>query len=148
MHNNSFVSEYLSADFKRLDLLFNGLLDAVVGDKDIEYQQSLFHLFKTGLLRHMHWEEKVLFPVFDDLTGLRSGPTRVMRAEHAEVEQMIIEIEKNKNKGFDADYLIALSHCLDNHNKKEEKILYPAIDHVCKGDMQGKLAIGISQGYK
>lgn len=148
MSNNSFVSEYLSADHKRLDALFHGLLDAIVKGKDIEHQQSLFHLFKSGLLRHLHWEEKILFPVFDDLTGLRSGPTRLLRAEHAEIELMIIEVEKHMDNGFDTDYLIALSHFIESHNEKEEKILYPAIDYVCKGDMQGKMAIEISQGYR
>ena len=148
MSNDSFVSEYLSADHKRLDALFQGLIDAIKAGKDADYQQSLFHLFKTGLLRHLHWEEKALFPVFDDLTGLRSGPTRTLRAEHAEIELMIIEVEKHMDNGFDVDYLMALSHFIESHNEKEEKILYPAIDHMCKGDLQGQIAIGISQGYR
>jgi len=148
MPKSKFVSEYLKADHQRLDLLFTGLIESVKSGKPLDYQQSLFHLFKTGLLRHLHWEEKVLFPVYDELTGVRSGPTRTMRAEHAEMELMIIEIEKAISVGFDVDYLSALSHFLDAHNEKEEKILYPAIDHVCKGDAQEQIAIAISQGYR
>jgi len=100
MPKSKFVSEYLKADHQRLDLLFTGLIESVKSGKPLDYQQSLFHLFKTGLLRHLHWEEKVLFPVYDELTGVRSGPTRTMRAEHAEMELMIIEIEKAISVGL------------------------------------------------
>lgn len=148
MANDGFISEYLTTDHQRLDVLFNGLIEAVRSGQPTEYQQSVFHLFKTGLLRHMHWEEKVLFPLYDDLSGIRSGPTRAMRAEHAEMELMLIEIEKKGSAGFDIDYLKALGHYLDSHNEKEEKLLYPSIDKVCKGDSQGKVAIQISQGYR
>jgi len=148
MKEKQFVNDYLSSDHRRLDLLFESLIHGIQEGKPLENQQSLFHLYKTGMLRHMHWEENILFPIVDDVVGLRSGPTRVLRAEHAELESMIRDIEKNMEEGFDLDYLLALGHIVDRHHESEEKTLYPVVDDLSRGDIQERIAIEISRGFK
>lgn len=147
MANNQFVNEYLTADHRRLDLLFHGLMQAIKEDKTLEYQQSLFHLFKTGLLRHMHWEETILFPIFEESTGMTLGPTMVMCSEHEEMRTILVYIESELDKGFNADLLAELANCLHGHNQKEEQILYPAIDKISSGNQQ-KIALEISKDFK
>jgi len=146
MANDQFVNEYLTADHRRLDLLFHGLIESIKEDKALEHQQSLFHLFKTGLLRHMHWEETILFPIFEESTGMTQGPTMVMCAEHEEMRTILVYIESELDRGFNPDLLAELANCLDAHNKKEEQILYPAIDKISSGNQQ-KIALEISRNF-
>lgn len=148
MASNHFVGDYLTVDHRRLDLLFDGLIHGVQDGKPLEYQQSLFQLFKTGLLRHIHWEEKILFPIFDEATGRQGGPTHVMCAEHKQMHGMLNEIEANMPSGFDEDVLMALGHFLANHNEKEENVLYPAIDQLTEGVLKESVAISISRDFK
>ena len=147
MANNQFVNEYLSADHRRLDLLFHGLVQAIKEEKNLDYQQSLFHLFKSGLLRHIHWEETILFPIFEESTGMtQQGPTAVMRGEHEEMRTILVYIEAEVEQGFNVDLLADLANCLEAHNMKEEQILYPAIDQISSGDQQ-KIALDISRDF-
>lgn len=148
MYSDTFASDYLKTDYQRLELLFNALIGSIKSEEPLEYQQSLFHLFKSGLLKRLHWEETILFPVYKNLVGDECNHAKLMLKEHVELASMILELEKSQSLGFDEDYLLALSHYLDGHNDKELKVLYPAIDHVCKGDDQEKIAIAISQGYR
>ena len=147
MANNQFVNEYLTADHRRLDLLFHGLIQAIKEGKTLEHQQSLFHLFKAGLLRHMHWEETILFPIFEESTGMKQGPTMVMCSEHEEMRTILVYIESELDKGFNVDLLAELANCLAAHNQKEEQILYPAIDQISSGNQQ-QIALEISRDFK
>ncbi len=148
MPKDAFVSDYLTTDHRRLDILFEGLVHAVQEDKSLEYQQSVFQLFKSGLLRHIHWEENILFPIFNEVTGIINGPTQVMCTEHSQMRYMLEEIEKQQNDKFDVDYLMALGHFLSSHNEKEETVLYPAIDNMVQGNLKESVAVNISRDFK
>jgi len=148
MGKDQFVNEYLSSDHRRLDLLFESLIKGVQDGKSLENQQSLFHLLKTGILRHMHWEEKTLFPYFDIAPDTIRIEINKLKAEHAELEAMLSGIESKMSEGFDLDYLKALSHIVDAHHDKEEKIIYPAINAMGESDIQEKIAIEISRDFK
>ena len=148
MPKDQFVSEYLACDHRRLDLLFESLIRGVQEGKPLEHQQSLFNLFRNGLLRHIHWEEQTLFPIFNQFTGMVNGPTQVMCSEHSQMQYMLDEIVKQQEAGFDVDYLQALGQFLAVHNEKEEKVLYPAIDQLIDTDSKQNIAINISRDFK
>ncbi len=83
--------------------------------------------------RHIAWEEQILFPLFEDLTGMKDmGPTAVMREEHRQIEAALEAIHaKVEHRDLDsAPQEAALMEVLKFHNDKEETILYPAIDHM------------------
>ncbi len=148
MFNNTFVSEYLSSDHRRLDLILNSLIKALKENKSLELSQSLFYLFKSGLLRHIHWEESVLFPIFEGETKMTQGPTMVMKTEHAQMNAVLSSIEETLDNSIDLEKIIALGNCLNAHNKKEESILYPAIDRLLDHDAQELIAVAISREFK
>ena len=148
MGKDEFVNEYLSSDHTRLDLLFESLIQGVQDGKPIENQQSLFHLLKTGILRHMHWEEKTLFPYFDIAPDTIRLEINKLKTEQSELETMLESIESNMAEGFDLDYLVALSHIVSAHHEKEEEIIYPAINAMGESDLQEKIAIEISRDFK
>lgn len=92
---------------------------------------AMYREFKTRLEHHIGWEEDILFPLFERLSGLvDNGPTAVMRSEHRTIRTLLDSIDATLQKGetgIDADES-ALLEALAAHNLKEETILYPLID--------------------
>jgi len=85
------------------------------------------------LRHHFAMEEEVLFPAFDDRTGMAMGPTATMRMEHRQmtdlVSQMTDAVQQHDKNGF-----LGLSETLlmimQQHNMKEEQMLYRMADQV------------------
>jgi regulator of cell morphogenesis and NO signaling len=100
---------------------------------DFDRAKPAFKQFKVGLQRHILWEERILFPLFEEKTGMHDhGPTVVMRAEHREIARRL-EAMHHKVRAHDVESdreEDALVEILSAHNNKEENILYPAIDRL------------------
>ncbi len=127
------VSEYLAWDHDRLDALFGETRDAAARGAADEARR-LFGEFRTGLLRHIRMEEEVLFPAFEQVTGMSGGgPTAVMRMEHREIEGILEAIRTYLGSSpLTYERFQALEHSLmavlADHNAKEEHIVYPMTD--------------------
>lgn len=122
------VKVYFEEDHDRLDRLFKGFQD--LKRTDFSKAKSLFREFRSGLQRHILWEEEILFPLFEERTGMSGGPTQVMRTEHRQIRNHLEAIHEKvhaADPGSDAEEG-ALVAVLSAHNQKEEMILYPAID--------------------
>jgi len=92
-----------------------------------------FRAFEAAMRRHFAMEEEVLFPALEDATGMRSGPTVVMRAEHAQMRAVLDQMAYAANLGELADVLDhgdTLLMIIQQHNVKEENILYPMADRA------------------
>ncbi|MDO8427130.1 MAG: hemerythrin domain-containing protein, partial [Deltaproteobacteria bacterium] len=91
-----------------------------------------FREFSVGLRRHIRVEEEILFPVFEEKTGMtESGPTFVMRMEHTEIKELldkIISATDAKNESQATNSSRDIFNILSDHNMKEEHILYPESD--------------------
>ncbi len=80
---------------------------------------------------HFHREETILFPAFEERIGMTDGPTQVMRMEHEQIRGVLGEMKKSYDgsdyqKIFDqAETLLIL---IQQHNSKEENMLYPICD--------------------
>ncbi len=126
------ILEFMSVDHDRLDNIFSELL--ALGAGDGERAQALFGDFRSGLERHIVWEEDLLFPIFERATGMRdAGPTAVMRMEHRQIREILEQIDQTlraENPTAIGQPANALLEVLGSHNQKEEHILYPAIDNV------------------
>lgn len=125
------ILEFMGKDHDRLDDLFKEFLR--LKEEDLRRARPLFHEFKTGLQRHIVWEEEILFPIFEERTGMReSGPTAVMRQEHRQIKDFLERIHNTLLKAdTQTDPLQkGLLEVLSAHNQKEEDILYPWIDHA------------------
>ncbi|MBI3297214.1 MAG: hemerythrin domain-containing protein [Elusimicrobia bacterium] len=123
------VRDFFEADHDRLDALF--IEFQTLKRKDYPAAKENFKLFLKGLTRHIVWEEDVLFPLFEEKTGMQGmGPTAVMRQEHRVIKGHLDALHE-KVRAADPesdDEENALLHVLKDHNMKEEEILYPAID--------------------
>lgn len=130
------VTDYLQGDHRRLDALMvrcRGLVEA----GSLKEAAALYGEFCGGLQRHIRIEEELLFPAFEEATGMGqgSGPTGVMRSEHQEILRLLGEIrdlfEGRPPAAPDFEPLrSALVALLSEHNAKEERILYPMSDQM------------------
>lgn len=125
-------------DHERLDQLFAAYRE----QKRVDFARAKpnFREFKNGLYRHIQWEEEILFPLFEEKTGMRGmGPTQVMRIEHRQIIDLLEAIhDKVRQQDPESDSEEReLIEVLGAHNHKEENILYPAIDqHVNDGERE------------
>ena len=89
---------------------------------------------------HFGREEQILFPAFEQKTGMTGGgPTHVMRAEHEQIRGVLKDMKDSLDRGdyqriFDqAETMLIL---IQQHNSKEEQILYPMLDQHLGEDLE------------
>lgn len=96
-----------------------------------EQAASNFSRFSESMQQHFDAEEKLLFPAFEARTGMTMGPTAVMRSEHAQIRELM-EAAAAAVEARDADdyagYAETLHIMTQQHNMKEEYVLYPMCD--------------------
>jgi iron-sulfur cluster repair protein YtfE (RIC family) len=127
-------------DHDELDALFHAFQDLRASDMD--RAQRLFSQFKHGLQRHIVWEEDILFPIFEERTGMIDrGPTAVMRMEHRQIKECLEEIHSRLLNGAvtTADAEERLLLLLRLHNSKEEAVLYPWMDEALSAEERAVL---------
>jgi len=123
------IQTYYEHDHDRLDEGFERYR-RLKRENFAEAKQS-FKTFFFGLKRHILWEEEILFPMFEDKTGMRdAGPTAVMRMEHRQIESLLDALHGKVRAGNPESDIEeeAILRILKPHNDKEESILYPHID--------------------
>jgi iron-sulfur cluster repair protein YtfE (RIC family) len=128
------VTSALRADHSRLDALLKETLAALT-DADAATAGRTSGSFSQGLRHHIEAEDQVLFPPFEARTGLKdAGPTAVMRRDHQEIERRLREISRAIAAPYGsretACEVRALKALLEDHNAREEEILYPWCDRV------------------
>ncbi len=91
------------------------------------------HNFLHAMEQHLHAEEELLFPAFEAATGMSEGPTSVMRHEHEQMRTLFRQMSEALAAQSSEDYLGAsetLLILMQQHNAKEEQILYPMLDQM------------------
>lgn len=124
------ISSFLTSDHRACDEEFANLENAIAS-QDWEEAQIQLQKFSSDLTHHFDMEEKVMFPVFEEVTGMTQGPTMVMRMEHSQMrgilEDLKADIEKkDKNHFFGVSE--SLMMLMQQHNMKEEQMLYRMAD--------------------
>ena len=131
MRDTGTISGFFQHDHDRLDALLQSF--QTLKRQNVLKAKEAFTQFKSGLERHIQWEENLLFPLWEEKTGMSDGgPTFVMRHEHRRIEEQLQAIDRNvtEEQADDAQAEQALLALLAAHNLKEERVLYPAIDQV------------------
>ncbi len=115
---------------KHCDEIFADAEEAC-GAGNWEAGRKAFDLLLDQLETHFTSEEEVLFPAFEAATGMTSGPTEVMRGEHRQMRDLLAQMHgavaarDGDTFGGAAETLLIL---MQQHNMKEENILYPMCD--------------------
>ena len=121
------ITSFFEDDHDKLDALFTRFQS----QKQAEPASAteLLGRFVHGLLRHIEWEEQILFPIFETKVGSAMGPTQVMGFEPGQIKNLLESIRQKMDAAADSsEDERTLLNVLGEHNWKEEHILYPAID--------------------
>jgi hemerythrin-like domain-containing protein len=124
------IRDFMTEDHRRCDDVFAEVEQAIASG-DWDGATASFSRFHAGVLQHFATEESLLFPAFEEKTGMTMGPTQVMRSEHVQMrELMAAAAESLAAKDADgysgnAETLLIM---MQQHNMKEENILYPMCD--------------------
>lgn len=134
------ITSFYAHDHDQLDGYFKNF--QTLKRKNYPQAKENFKKFKFGLQRHIAWEEGILFPLFEEKTGMTDGgPTFVMRQEHREIEKTLEALHKKvqrQDPESDLEEKLLLN-ILGEHNFKEEGILYPAIDEHASEEERRKV---------
>ena len=126
------ITEYLSAYHQHCDDLFAEAETAAMQNK-LAAAQTGFAAFHQGIEHHLAVEETILFPAFEQATGSSMGPTRVMRMEHEQMRELFAQMQAALDAN-DTQTYAGLSETLlilmQQHNFKEEQMLYPMADRA------------------
>jgi hemerythrin-like domain-containing protein len=92
-----------------------------------------FEHFRNQMNAHFEAEESLLFPAFEASTGMSHGPTEMMRHEHEQMRALLSQLAKaceaNDGEAY-AGVAETLLMLMQQHNMKEENILYPMCDQA------------------
>lgn len=142
------VTEALAWDHDRLDALCaQAFAERAAGR--LEGARALWGEFAGGLRRHIRFEEEILFPLFEEKTGMppEAGPTAVMRSEHRDIAALLEGITAAMAApDATAETLRAqLLALLGGHNDKEEMVLYPGTDRLLSPEESDALVLQIQE---
>jgi len=146
------LKEYLTQDHKECDSLF-AKLENKIHSKDVETAKIDFEEFYQRTIRHFIIEEDILFPEFEALTGQTMGPTQVMRMEHSDMKYQLDELKNIfEKKEISKDLVQEIKNILESllfilqqHNIKEEQILYNMMENVFDAEKKKQLLEKIQQ---
>ncbi len=131
------ISEFLTKDHRECDVNMAKAEEAA-SKKDWESAATHFAKFRKDVESHFVMEEEVFFPAFEERTGNNMGPTAVMRHEHIQIRDLMGQLNtaaeaQDKNAFLNASE--TMHYLLQQHNAKEEQILYAMADRVL-GDIE------------
>lgn len=127
----STISQYVRSDYERVLKLFCEFERLL--KYDIETANEVYHQFDKALRRHIRLEDSLLFPLYESYTNFgQDGPTLIMRNEHRVLEDLLNAISCVLIRDLAVDHSLRyqLKALLDEHNGKEEKMIYPAMDDL------------------
>lgn len=135
------ISSYMTSDHHRCDELFSQAESAASG-QDWGAIAAGLQVFLDSMCQHFKMEEEVLFPAFEERTGMSMGPTQVMRMEHVQMRELF-DAMSDAVKQQDRDEFLGQAETLlvmmQQHNMKEEQILYRMADQMLSAEMDDVL---------
>ena len=124
------IRDFMARHHHECDGLFSRA-ESLVAAQSWDYAAEAFAAFQTAVLQHFTAEESLIFPAFEETTGMRTGPTQVMRGEHVQMRQLM-DAAYAALQERDADdytgYTETLLIMMQQHNLKDENVLYPMCD--------------------
>ncbi len=127
----SSIVAYMQQNHRQCDELFAQAEEAVA-NSDWDKASNSWQNFRSELFDHIdNKEETILFTALEAVNG-PTGPTMVMRQEHAQIRALVTQMD-TALEAKDSQTFLGLAETLmittQQHNMKEEQILYPMMDN-------------------
>jgi len=112
-------------------------VEGILDSSGTEAGRDKWRVFEARMRRHFAMEEEVLFPAFNARSRMGGGgPTAIMTMEHEQMRGLLDQIGAAVESG-DAEEAMNLGDTLlmliQQHNVKEEGMLYPMAEDVLAG---------------
>ncbi len=136
------ITDFMSADHRRCDDEF-AASETAVDKENWEEADDRLTAFVTDTERHFRMEEEVLFPAFEEATGMTMGPTQVMRMEHQQMRQLMEDMKQalaDRARDTFLGYSETMLMLMQQHNAKEEQMLYQMADQSLAGKQEQLIA--------
>jgi iron-sulfur cluster repair protein YtfE (RIC family) len=126
------IGDFMSRGHKDCDEAFARAEESA--GSDWPATEAKFRIFVRSMQQHFAMEEEVLFPAFEEQTGMSGGgPTETMRVEHEQMRRLFEEMQQAV-AARDAEQYLGLCETLmllmQQHNLKEENMMYPMLDEA------------------
>ena len=121
---NKRLYDFFTTDHRRID----GLLDQATSDPD-QIDMQYYDPFRTGLLRHIKMEEKILFPAAKEANnGVALPITAQLRLEHGALTSLMVPPPT-------AELIKVLRYLLEKHDEAEEEPggMYEVCERLTEG---------------
>ncbi|MBI5851959.1 MAG: hemerythrin domain-containing protein [Planctomycetes bacterium] len=138
------ISAFMTGDHRACDAQLADLESHVEASRWPQ-ARTAWAAFGAAMRCHFRREEEILFLAFERATGGGGGPTYVMRMEHEQMRAAFGQLDVAV-RAEDKKRVLALSESLmvliQQHNMKEEQILYPMAEQLVEdgdrvvGEMQ------------
>lgn len=136
------IAETMSRDHAACDERFSAA-EAAAAEGDLTHAAGALAAFAAALERHLGVEEGALFPAFESHTGMTDGPTEMMRVEHAELRELVGQLNAALDAADTGEFLglaDTLNVLMQQHNLKEEQVLYALLDEALGSEADEALA--------
>jgi len=124
------IAELMTQDHRDCDQSF-ARAETHASRKEWDAAAQALNVFTTELNAHFDAEEEQIFPRFEAVTGMTGGPTQIMRGEHEDMRAIFARLQDaigRKDADDFAGEAETLLIMMQQHNMKEENILYPMCD--------------------
>ncbi|NMM05632.1 hemerythrin domain-containing protein [Polaromonas sp.] len=124
------IKDCMADDHRRCDDIFSDVEQAVAA-RAWDRASAAFAGFAGAMQQHFEAEEELLFPAFEAESGMTMGPTQVMRDEHIQMHELLAAAQEALAAKDADDYsgnAETLLIMMQQHNMKEENVLYPMCD--------------------
>ncbi len=124
------IKKTMTDDHRHCDNIFVNIEKSVAA-QEWDSATADFIEFSDAMERHFSAEEDFLFPAFEAKSGMTMGPTQVMRDEHAQMRELMsaardaLASKDTEDYSGNAETLLIM---MQQHNMKEENVLYPMCD--------------------
>ena len=141
------LNRTIIAQWKEIDRLTRELVklsdrlasaEQAIGRGEVDVAREAFTRFHAAMVAHFNSEETTLFPSFEEHTGMSGGPTQVMRMEHQQMRDLMSQAQAAIDAGDTDEYMgqaETLLIMMQQHNMKEENMLYPMCDQHLSAEL-------------
>lgn len=132
------IFEFMRDDHRACDHFYTEAENALSA-KEIDKAKEYFQLFYQATNHHFDMEERELFITFERRTGMMGGPTQMMRYEHQQLRSLLESMKSALDENRHSDFFgigESMMIMLQQHNMKEEQMLYPMIDRALENDAE------------
>jgi len=123
------LKEFMTTDHRACDDTF-AAMEQKANNYGVAAAKDMYEKMAEEMEHHFQMEERVLFPAFEEKTGMRQGPTQMMRMEHEQMRQLIKDVGEavsNDNKDRFFGLTETMMIMVQQHNMKEEQMLYTMV---------------------